>query len=320
MLPELKPDLPDWMKVGSPVQLPPFSRHRFSRKRIEGFAEKTIHSILEVVRQGVFSEKVSQQPGLLQKLDPRTKIVLTVAVLLTISLLHRPGLLLVVYFALLWLAVTSRVGFGLFLKRVWLTVPLYTAIVSLPVLSNWVSPGHPVWILHQFDDEFRLGSWVVPRVLAITDTGLHSVGLFVLRTGVSVSVGFLLIITTPWQAVLRALRVLSVPQFFVFALGMTYRYIHLLLALALDGYLARKSRVLRPLRWNQDQRWMAAQVSYLFGRSQNLAENVYNAMLSRGYQGEPKLLEELKWQRHDLLAVTVGASVCLVALLVQWRM
>jgi cobalt/nickel transport system permease protein len=320
MLPELKPDLPGWMKAESTVQPPPFLRSRVSKKQIEGFAEKTIHSILELVRQAVFSDRISQQPGLLQKLDPRTKIVLTVGVLLTISLLHRPWLLLVIYFALLWLAVTSRIGFGLFLKRVWLTVPLYTAIVSLPVLSNWVSPGHPVWILHHFEEGFHWGPWLVPRVLAITDTGLHSVGLFVLRTGVSVSAGLLLTVTTPWQAVLRALRILGIPQFFVFSLGMTYRYIHLLLVLALDGYLARKSRVLRPLRWNQDQRWMAAQVSYLFMRSQNLAENVYNAMLSRGYQGEPKLLEELKWQRRDLLAATVGVSFCLSVLLAQWRM
>ena len=267
----------------------------------------------------MFYEKLSHQQGLLQKLDPRGKFVLTALFLLTISLLHHPFQLLAVYFSLLLSAAASRITLGMFVKRVWLTVPLYTAMVSLPVLLNWVSPGRPVWVLHQFDQEFRLGPWLVPPVLAITDAGLRSVGLFVLRTGVSVSVGLLLVITTPWQALLRALRVLGVPKFFVFALGMTYRYIHLLLVLALDWHLARRSRILRPLRWMQDQRWMAAQISYLFRRSQNLAENVHNAMLSRGYQGEPKLTEELNWQRRDLLAVAVGASFCLALLLVQPR-
>jgi energy-coupling factor transporter transmembrane protein EcfT len=42
-------------------------------------------------------------------------------------------------------------------------------------------------------------------------------------------------------------------------------------------------------------------MGYLFKRSHHLGESVYAAMLSRGFQGEAKILEELQWSRLMLL-------------------
>ena len=112
-------------------------------------------------------------------------------------------------------------------------------------MLNWVTEGNPVIVLHQFQQPLQIGHWSFPETLAITDNGIRSALLFVSRVGISVSIAVLLTLTTAWQKLLRSLRVLGVPQFFVFTLGMTYRYIHLLLSVLLDIHLGKTSRTLR---------------------------------------------------------------------------
>ena len=317
MSPEPNSLLPQWMLVTPGSLESRLAGSGPSRKKLSGFTEKTIYSIFHLFREELFSEQLSRKRGLLQKLDPRTKLLIGLSLLATLSLLHKILLIGLIYATLLILALMSQVGLRYFMKRVWLFVPLATGLLALPATLNWITPGHPLWVLHRFRQDFQFGPWSFPRTLAVSDDGLRFASLFISRVGVSVSVVVLLTLTTPWQRLLRALRVLGVPQFFVFVLGMTYRYIHLFLSLMLDLHFGKKSRTLRASRWSQDQKWVASRMGYLFKRSQNLGESVYNAMLARGFQGEPKILEELDWSRSDLLGIAIAISFCGVLLLLQ---
>jgi energy-coupling factor transporter transmembrane protein EcfT len=98
---------------------------------------------------------------------------------------------------------------------------------------------------------------------------------------------------------------------------MTVRYIHMLLGLALDWLLARKSRTLRVTRWRENQNWLGAQVGYLFRRSQELAEDIYLSMVSRGFCGEPKVLETFRWRAADSISIGSIGAVCIVLYLVE---
>lgn len=308
------PVVPDWMRVdpaGQTADRPCAG----SGKRLSGFTQDAIHSLLALLQEALFQERVARVEGLLQSLDPRAKLLGALVLLGAASFLRDVWLLAVFHLGLLLLAVACRFNGFLFLKRVWLFVPLFSAIMALPATVNWVTPGHSLWTLHEFDSEIRLGKTTLPASLAITDAGVMAAGRFVMRVAVSISIAVLLVLTTPWQQLLRALRVVGVPHFFVFALGMSYRYIHLLLRLLLDLHLGRRSRTLRRARWRQDQAWMASRAAYLFQRSQALGENVYRAMLSRGFHGEPKLLDDLRWQLKDGAAVSVAIALSIAMLL-----
>jgi cobalt/nickel transport system permease protein len=305
--------LPEWMLQASPA-----SPGRFeSKKKLTRFTDRTIHSILHVTKEALFSEQYSRKAGLLQQIDPRTKLLVALAVLISVSFVHLHGLLWTIYCGVLFLALGSRIEFWFFLKRVWLFVPLATGIIALPALLNWVTEGRSILVLHQFQRPPQVGPWSFPEILAISDTGVKSALLFVSRVGVSVSIVVLLTLTTAWQKLLRSLRVLGVPQFFVFSLGMTYRYIHLLLNLLLDIHLGKKSRTLRTSSASREQKWVASRMGYLFRRSYHLGEGVYGAMLSRGFQGEAKILDELRWSRLDLIAIASCATFCAGVLIVQ---
>jgi cobalt/nickel transport system permease protein len=306
--------LPEWMLRPSILASP---HHLESKKRLTGFTDKTIHSIFHVIQEALFSEHYSRKAGFLQRIDPRTKLLVALAVLITISFVHLHWLLWTIYLGVLFLALSSRIEFWFFFKRVWLVVPLATGLIALPALLNWVTPGQSVLVLYQFQRPVQIGPWSFPETLAISDSGLKSALLFVSRVGISVSIVVLLTLTTAWQKLLRSLRVLGVPQFFVFTLGMTYRYIHLLLNLLLDIHLGKKSRTLRSSSAAREQKWVASRMGHVFRRSHHLGERVYSAMLSRGFQGEAKILEELRWSRLDFVAITGAVTFCVGILIVQ---
>ena len=262
--------------------------------------EHTLHGISETLERALFAEEISAKPGLFQSLDARVKILTVLAFLLAVSFSKNLGIIVAIYLFVLALALASSIPAGFFLKRVWLALPFFTGLIILPAL--FVTPGP---ILLQ----------VLPG-LAITRTGAIS-GLFLLlRVSTSISLSLLLILTTPWNTVLSGLTVLRVPDVFILILGMTYRYIYLLLHTANDMFLSRKSRVVGWLDAGEDRRMLAAISGTLLAKSINMSSEVYLAMQSRGFRGTVVTLKPFKMQPRDWawLAVFIGLAVLAVVL------
>jgi len=185
-----------------------------------------------------------------------------------------------------------------FVKRVWLFIPFFTGVIALPAL--FVTPG-PV-LVH------------LPLGVVITRTGFTTALFLLLRVGTSVSVAVLLVLTTPWNSVLKALGVLRLPAVIILILGMTYRYIHLLLHLTNDMFLSRKSRLLRRMNGPEERRLIAATSGTLLNKSLQVSSEVYLAMQSRGFRNYPRTLDTFKMHKVDwlsgaLVLVTVAAAI-----------
>jgi cobalt ECF transporter T component CbiQ len=256
--------------------------------------------INHTLEQSLFAEQSARQPGLLQGLDPRLKILSALLVLLAVSLSRNLIVIVVLYFLALVLALFSKVPLAFFVKRVWLFIPFFTGVVALPAL--FITPG-PV-LVH------------LPLGLVITRTGLTTALFLLLRVGTSVSVAVLLVLTTPWNSVLKALGVLRIPAVVILILGMTYRYIHLLLHLTNDMFLSRKSRLLRRMN-GPEERWLIAATSgTLLNKSLQVSSEVYLAMQSRGFRNYPRTMDTFKmrmidWLSGALVVITVAAAIWL---------
>lgn len=275
---------------------PSFSSRLKSRR---GFIERTLTDINDVLEQSIFAEKIARQKGLLQALDPRLKVASLVLLLLAVSLSHRLTVIAALYFCALLLAVLSAVPLAFFIRRVWVFVLLFTGLVALPAL--FITPGPTLAHL--------------PLGLVITRTGARTALFLLLRVGASVSFAVLFILTTPWNSVLKALGVLRVPDVLVLVLGMTYRYIHLLLHTANDMFLSRQSRILRPMNGAEERRLMAATSGTLLGKSLQLSSEVYLAMESRGFRGYPRTMDRFQMRWFDWVASVV---VVLISGLAIW--
>ena len=87
---------------------------------------------------------------------------------------------------------------------------------------------------------------------------------------------------------MKALRSFGIPKIYVMVFGMCYRYIFLFIEVVENTYLAVKSRIGSRLHYRKGQHVVAWNIGSLCMRSFDLSNDVFNAMISRGYTGEPK--------------------------------
>jgi cobalt/nickel transport system permease protein len=268
-----------------------------------GWLEQTVGGITANIEHAIFTERHARSDGWLQRRDPRAKLVGFLTAILAASLASSVVGLALLYAATLAAARASRVPFGFFVKRVWLGIPFFAGIVVVPAI--FFVPGDRVF-------DLALG----PAHLAPSWNGLAGAVLFVSRVGVSVSLAVLMVVTTPWADVLKSLRALRTPQVFVLVLSMTYRYIFLFLHTANGMLLARKSRVVGRTSGGEQRRWITGTMGNLMSRAFKMSNDVYAAMLARGFDGEVRSFNMYKLAVADVLALAVVASVAVVAVFV----
>jgi cobalt/nickel transport system permease protein len=268
-----------------------------------GWLEKTVGGITGNIELAVFTERHARSDGWLQRRDPRVKMIAALVAILAASLTASVVGLALLYAGTLSAARASRVPFGFFVKRVWLGIPFFAGVVVVPAI--FFVPGPRLF-------DLALG----PAHLAPSINGLEGAALFVSRVGVSVSLAVLLVVTTPWADVLKSLRALKVPQVFVLVLSMTYRYLFLFLHTANGILLARKSRVVGRTTGGEQRRWITGTMGNLMSRAFKMSNDVYAAMLARGFDGEVRSFNMYKLAVADVLALAGVASVAVVAVFV----
>ncbi len=268
------------------------------KPRRRGFIERTLSDISQAFEQSVFAEDIARRPGLLQAIDPRVKVLSLLGLLIAVGLSRSLAVIIGLYVIALILARLSQVPLGFFVKRVWLFMPFFTGIIALPAL--FITPGPPLVQL--------------PFGLVIPRTGAQTALFLLMRVSTSVSLGILLILTTFWNTVLKALGVLRVPDVFVLILGMTYRYIYLLLHAANDMFLSRQSRVVGRLSGAEERRIIAASAGTLLSKSLYLSGEVYLAMQSRGFRGYPRTMDTFQMRRSDWAASAIVTLIVVVAI------
>jgi cobalt ECF transporter T component CbiQ len=287
---------PRWLLEGDAAMCPCGC---IGKRKKGSFVEKTLTGGAGILRQAMFGDDVARGGGLLQRLDPRVKVVSLLALLVMTAFVRHVPVLLAVYGLTLVLAAVSGLQLGFFVKRVWLFVPVFTGIVVLPATFSFVTPGQvvvPLWHWHG-------------HPVGLTRQGLTAAALIVSRVAASISLVVLLTLTTPWTRLLAALRALAVPQVFILVIGMAYRYLFLLLNSVTDMFMARKARtVVAEVDVQASRRFLSAAAGTLFGRSYALSEEVHQAMVARGFRGNARTLD-----RFSLAAVDAAWAVgCLV--------
>ena len=230
------------------------------------FLERNISTVARAVERNVASERWCRKPGFLQTIDPRVKIVSMLALLIACSLARDIVVLVALYAFATALAFASGIGLCVFTKRVWVFIPLFTGLVAVPALL--LTPGTRI---------ASAGPFVV------TLEGVKTALLLVLRVSSSVSYAVLLILTTPWTAILQALKRLRVPALVVSLIALSYRYLLLLLRTLGELFLARKSRIIVSPPLRQEIGFVSRSAGYLLLKSLHLAEGVHMAMVSRGF-------------------------------------
>ncbi|HVN70397.1 MAG TPA: cobalt ECF transporter T component CbiQ [Desulfomonilia bacterium] len=308
--------IPDWLTQDcSSVPMPA----SLDRGR-SGFVEKTINNAARFLRDTMVSETIACRNGLLQAIDPRIKLITLLVVIISVSILRSPIVIWGIYGLTLLLAVASSISLLFFLKRVWLFIPLFSAFIVIPALFNVVTPGEPLLTVFHLAQGYDFGPYHIPGTITITGQGVLTAVTFIGRVSTSVSLAVLLTLTTQWSNLLQALRVLKVPRIFILILGMTYRYIILLVHTVYDIHVARKSRTLHYGSTVSEQRWVASRMSYLLKKTYLISLDVHKAMLSRGYSGDIRTLTIFRTRGYDYAWCLFVIFVCAFSLVIDRTM
>lgn len=269
-----------------------------ARKRRSSFVERTIGSLAGAMERALYAEELAKANGLLQALDPRVKVVGLLALVVAAALARNILIILGLFGVALVLALLSRVPIRTLATRVWIGALLFTGSLALPAI--FITPGQVV-------ARIPLLGW------PITAQGLGAAAYLITRVETATTLSLLLILCTAWAHVLKALRVLRVPVVFVVILGMTYRYIFLMLQTAQDMFESRQSRMVGTLDGPERRRLAGASVGVLLSKSIQLSSDVYIAMLSRGYRGEVYTLDDFQMRARDWVALAAFIGVAVLA-------
>jgi cobalt/nickel transport system permease protein len=197
------------------------------------------------------------------------------------------------------LAAASRVGVGSFQRKVWLSAGLLAFLVAAPSAMSVFTPG-PVVV--------SLGP------LSLTEPGLTGVATLVTRVVAAAGFALLMVWTMRWSDLLKALSAMRLPDVVVATLAMTQRQILTLLRTAEQIHLARESRTLTRGNARTDRSWVTERMAFVVRKSMKTADDVYDAMLSRGFTGAMPSLARLRAGRRDWVWVAASVALCAAAI------
>lgn len=277
--------------MSTSVQSPPPRRRHLAQRLAQG--------LLRAMDQAQTAESLAAGDGLLQGLDPRIKLVGALALIASAVLTHTLVVVLGLFALALLLAWRSRLLAAGVCQRLWLSVLLFSGSVALPALV--VVPGDALW-------QLPLSGWTV------SEQGLRSAALLIARAETSSTLALLLVVSTPWPQVLKAMRCLGAPRVLVAILGMTHRYLFVLAQCAAQLFEARRSRIVAPMNGAQQRALAVAAAGVLLSKAFWLTSEVHLAMVSRGFRGEVRLLDDFRTRPRDWLALLGALGVPLLIL------
>lgn len=248
----------------------------------------------------------------LHQLDARLKVPAAFVLILLIGALPYGAwpVLLFIMFLVIGLQIASEIPFSVLYSRSLIVIPFMLA--ALPVL--FIAGDGPVLQMQGIQQP-----WV------ITSNGLSHFVFIFLKSWLSVQVAILLAATTTMMSLLNALRVYHVPKILVLIFRLMWRYLSIMITKAQRMMRARAARsveriqprrnALNHLAWRA--RGTGAMAGSLFVQSLEQSERVYTAMLSRGFDGELRLLPESPLTMKQNLLLSGWMLLCLFLFLLS---
>lgn len=290
----MKP-LPTFLTAGAPAGAPSPSRRTVKAPVLE----KGIHHLAELVQDGYLQWEDSRRNGLLQKIDPRIKVLFLAFFLVLVSLKRSLEPQVGIFLIIMLLVAASRLDMVAFYRRIcWLGL-LFGVLVPLPSLLNLFSDGHLIVPLIHLHHDHHFWIYRLPATIGVTSEGIRGMAMLTLRISNSVALSMLILHTTSFPDLIKALRVFRVPDSFIVVITLSYKYVFSFTRTVTDMHLAKKSRLLGPMDAAQSRQWAAGRIAALFNKSQIRCEEIYKAMVSRGFEHQIPLHAYPKLTRHD---------------------
>ncbi|MFX4262186.1 cobalt ECF transporter T component CbiQ [Pelotomaculum propionicicum] len=238
-------------------------------------------------------DELAELKTMIHSIHPLAKLLTTMIYLIVVVSFGKydaAGLLPVIFYPVVVIAL-AEIPLLPILKRMLLVAPLAVCIGAFNPLFDHST----VFILN----DFRLsGGWI-------------SFFTIIIKFVLAVLAALTLIATTGMDRIAAALRMLHVPRIFVLQLLLTYRYISVLLEEV--ARIMRAYSLRAPLHNGVQPRVWGSLAGNLLIRTFERAQNVYQAMVLRGFQGEYNTGHDKGMAVKDMLYLCGWVSFFLAA-------
>ncbi|MGW8251769.1 MAG: cobalt ECF transporter T component CbiQ [Anaerolineales bacterium] len=260
-----------------------------------------------------FLDPYRHRPSSIHQLDPRVKLVITIAFIFTTALV--PVGAWPIYILLLAIIISaimlSELGIGYVWGRAVLAFPFVLA--ALPVI--FTAPGPSL-------AQIPVGPWTI----TISAAGLERFISIALKSWISVQAAIVLAASTPFPDLLVAMRAIRIPRLLVSIFSLMWRYLFILADEALRLTRARAARSgeadIPGLKTGGSLSWRArvtgGMAGSLFLRAFERSDRIYMAMLSRGYDGEIRSLPLPELTKPQIFALAAALAVLVLLLLISF--
>ncbi len=209
---------------------------------------------------------LSYRDTVVHRLDPRTKVVATLAFVIVVVSFPKYEVLSLLPFFLFPILIGALGDIpGLFIAKKVAAVSPFAVFVGI------------------FNPLFDSSTVAITPGISIS-AGWVSFASILVKFALTISAALLLIATTSFPGICRGLRRLGLPVLFVSQLLFLYRYLFVLMEEAMRVVRARDMRSFGTR--GTGMRVLVRIVGTLFLRTVERAERIYGAMLARGFRGE----------------------------------
>lgn len=230
-------------------------------------------------------ERLAGNDTIIHRLDPRCKIILTLAFTITVVSFERYEIAaLLPFFAFpVFILILAEIPVMYLVKKL-LFVSLFALMLGIanPILDRKVM--------------VIFGSWEIPA-------GWISFASIMIRFALTAGAALLLLTTTGMYKISKGLQKVGVPQIFVMQLFFLCRYLFVLTDETSRLVKARAARSFG--RKGLGISVFNNMVSTLFMRSVDRAERIYTAMRCRGFDGSIRSTGKMHWTQTDTLFMMI---------------
>ncbi|HYA13752.1 MAG TPA: cobalt ECF transporter T component CbiQ [Syntrophales bacterium] len=276
---------------------------------------KGMKCLSEVITTGFINAGQETEKGLFRNLDPRIKVLFLVFFVITVSLKRDIFSEVIIASFMLLLVALSQIDIRRFyMKTIGLTF-FFGFLVAFPSAFNVVTPGEMILPVATFSHSYDFWIYYIPREVGLTRQGIDGVVMLCLRVMNSLTISLLVFYTTPFHKIIRAMQIFRVPDAFLLIITLSYKYIFIFAKTMEDMYLARKSRLVGMLRSDEAERWVTGRMAYMFRKTMSRYEEVFRAMVSRGFTEEVKISDLGKL---GMVEVLTGCFFLIVMTFILW--
>ncbi len=269
------------------------------------FIENGIHHVANIIKTGYIQWETASEDNFFQQIDARVKVLFLLFFVLIVSLKKDivPEALIGVF--VLILTLMARLDVISFYKRVLFFGFIFGFLIALPSAFNVITKG--TIILPVLSLSRPHGFWIyrIPKEIGITREGAYGVAMLTLRVMDSLSISLFVLYTTPFPEIIKALKVLKVPDSFLMIITLAYKYIFIFAKTVEDMHLAIKGRLAGHISDSDARKWIAGRMAFIFKKTRLRCEEIFNAMLGRGFSGDVRIYRARRLRARDWITGAV---------------